>query len=142
MTTRMQRWLALAAALVISLQLVAPTWAGVAWIRLDGHPVLELRAVTGAQTPAEVAQRGSKRLLELAQDSSVQPQAFMVKDVPPYAMVIGLWLRELSTACRVTFKKNRHGFTGVAAPTLHRITPKMRKNYFKLSPVNLLFMEF
>ena len=87
MKTRMRRWLTMAAALVISLQLVAPGWAGSAWIRLDGRPVLELRSATGAQTPAEVAQRGSKRLQELAQDSSVQPQAFTVEDVPPYAMV-------------------------------------------------------
>jgi small-conductance mechanosensitive channel len=83
----MQRWMALAAALVISLQLGAPGWASVAWIRLDGRPVLELRSATGAQTPAEVAQRGSKRLLELAQDGSVQPPAFTVEDVPPYTMV-------------------------------------------------------
>lgn len=60
----------------------APTW-----ISLEGRRVLELRAVAGAQTLPEVAARGSLRLRELAQNPAIAPEAIVVRDDPPYAMV-------------------------------------------------------
>ncbi|MFM7266987.1 MAG: mechanosensitive ion channel family protein [Cyanobium sp.] len=60
----------------------APTW-----ITLEGRRVLELRAVAGAQTLQDVAARGSVRLRELAQNPMIAPEAIVVRDDPPYAMV-------------------------------------------------------
>ena len=63
-----------------------PTPAPV-WVRLEGHPVLELRRVAGAQRPEEVAQRASAALLRLAQDPAIEPAMLQVREDPPYSMV-------------------------------------------------------
>jgi len=67
------------------LQAAAPA-AGI-WITLEGRRVLELRSVAGAQTLPDVAARGGARLRDLARNPAVDPDAIVVRDDPPYAMV-------------------------------------------------------
>jgi len=59
-----------------------------AWVNLDGQPVLEIRVATGAQAPAELAERISRELRRLAQDPAVAPEQLVVQDEPPYWMVV------------------------------------------------------
>jgi small-conductance mechanosensitive channel len=58
-----------------------------AWITLDGRRVLEIRVATGAQTPAGLAQRGTEKLRQLADDHTIDPDQFTVRPEPPYVMV-------------------------------------------------------
>lgn len=58
-----------------------------AWITLDGRQVLEIRVASGAQTPAGLAQRGTQRLRQLADDHAIDPDQFTTRSEPPYVMV-------------------------------------------------------
>ncbi|WP_216909835.1 mechanosensitive ion channel domain-containing protein [Synechococcus sp. CCY 0621] len=58
-----------------------------AFIELDGRRVLEIRAGVGAQTPAQMAQRGSQRLAELAANYSIEPGQIVVQEDPPYTTI-------------------------------------------------------
>ncbi len=82
--------LALLLALLLGLPLALPT-AAVArapvWVRLEGRPVLELRAVAGAQQPAEVARRASATLQQLADDRRIDPERLVLREEPPYTML-------------------------------------------------------
>jgi small-conductance mechanosensitive channel len=62
--------------------------ASPAWVSLDGQPVLEIRVATGAQSPADLAERISRELRRLAQDSRVAPDQLVVVEEPPYWMVV------------------------------------------------------
>jgi len=57
------------------------------WVTLEGRRVLEIRSATGAQTPAEVAVRGSLRLRKLAENLAVEPEHLEVREDPPYALI-------------------------------------------------------
>jgi small-conductance mechanosensitive channel len=56
-------------------------------VRLEGRPVLELRAVAGAQQPADVARRASATLQEMADDRRIDPERFELREQPPYTML-------------------------------------------------------
>ncbi len=58
-----------------------------AYIELDGRRVLEIRAGVGAQTPAQMARRGSQRLAELAANYSIEPGQIVVQEDPPYTTI-------------------------------------------------------
>jgi len=58
-----------------------------AFIELDGRRVLEIRAGVGAQTPAQMARRGSQRLAELAGNYSIEPGQIFVQEDPPYTTI-------------------------------------------------------
>lgn len=58
-----------------------------AFIELDGRQVLEIRAGVGAQTPAQMARRGSQRLAELAGNYSIEPGQIVVQEDPPYTTI-------------------------------------------------------
>lgn len=58
-----------------------------AFIELDGRRVLEIRAAVGAQTPAQMARRGSQRLAELAANYSIEPGQIVVQEDPPYTTI-------------------------------------------------------
>ncbi|WP_254957066.1 MULTISPECIES: mechanosensitive ion channel family protein [unclassified Cyanobium] len=58
-----------------------------AFIELDGRRVLEIRAGVGAQTPAQMARRGSQRLAELAANYSIEPGQIVVQEDPPYTTI-------------------------------------------------------
>ena len=62
--------------------------ASPAWVNLDGQPVLEIRVATGAQSPADLAERISRELRRLAQDPRVAPDQLVVEEEPPYWMVV------------------------------------------------------
>ncbi|MFN7899467.1 MAG: mechanosensitive ion channel family protein [Synechococcaceae cyanobacterium] len=80
--------LALAAALLLLLQnLPAMASDPAAWVLLEGQKVLEIRVAAGAQTPRELATRLSRGLLELARDTSINPNQLVVEEHPPYWMV-------------------------------------------------------
>jgi small-conductance mechanosensitive channel len=57
------------------------------WVTLEGRRVLEIRSATGAQTPAEVAMRGSLRLRQLAEEQAVEPEHLVVREDPPYTLI-------------------------------------------------------
>ncbi|MFZ9752772.1 MAG: mechanosensitive ion channel family protein [Cyanobium sp.] len=57
------------------------------WVTMEGRRVLEIRSATGAQTPAEVALRGSLRLRQLAENQAVEPEQLVVREDPPYALI-------------------------------------------------------
>jgi small-conductance mechanosensitive channel len=56
------------------------------WVTLDGLRVLELRAVPGAQTIDDYAQRASRRLKELA-TGGMEPSQLVLKDQSPYTFI-------------------------------------------------------
>lgn len=58
-----------------------------AYIELDGRRVLEIRAGVGAQSPAQMARRGSQRLAELAANYSIEPTQIVVQEDPPYTTI-------------------------------------------------------
>ncbi|MFM7086753.1 MAG: mechanosensitive ion channel family protein [Cyanobium sp.] len=58
-----------------------------AWVTLDGVRVLEIRVAAGAQKPAEVAERASRLLRQLAEDPTLDPRQLVVVEEPPYWMV-------------------------------------------------------
>lgn len=62
--------------------------ASPAWVNLDGQPVLEIRVATGAQSPADLAERISRELRRLAQELRVAPDQLVVVEEPPYWMVV------------------------------------------------------
>lgn len=49
--------------------------------------MLEIRAGVGAQTPAQMARRGSQRLAELAANYSIEPAQIVVQEDPPYTTI-------------------------------------------------------
>ncbi|MCP9848865.1 mechanosensitive ion channel [Cyanobium sp. Morenito 9A2] len=57
------------------------------FVELEGRRVLEIRIAPGAQSPAGMARRGSRRLAALASDYSVDPDQFVVREDPPYTSV-------------------------------------------------------
>jgi small-conductance mechanosensitive channel len=84
-------WLAVALTLSLLVCVVphgAQAAAPPAWVNLDGQPVLEIRVATGAQAPAELAERISRELRRLAQDPAVAPEQLVVQEEPPYWMVV------------------------------------------------------
>ena len=56
-------------------------------IRLDGRPVLEVRQAPGAQTIDDYIKRAQARVLQLAEDPTVDPNRIVVRSDPPYALV-------------------------------------------------------
>ncbi len=58
-----------------------------AWVALNGHPVLEIRAAAGAQRPAEAAARVSRALRQIADNPQVSPEQSVVVNQSPYWVV-------------------------------------------------------
>ena len=56
-------------------------------VNLDGRKVLEIRRAPGAQQLQAYAKRGEARLLQLAEDRSIDPARLVVRDDPPYVLV-------------------------------------------------------
>jgi small-conductance mechanosensitive channel len=56
-------------------------------IHLDGRRVLEVRQAPGAQTIDDYVQRAQARVLQLAEDPAIDPNRFVVRSDPPYALV-------------------------------------------------------
>ncbi len=56
-------------------------------VRLDGRPVLEIRRAPAAQQLANYIQRAEARLLQLAEDRSIDPAQLVVRHDPPYSLV-------------------------------------------------------
>jgi small-conductance mechanosensitive channel len=88
---RWSTWLCLAVSISLLLGLVphpAHSTVRPAWVSLDGQPVLEIRVATGAQSPADLAERIGRELRRLAQDSRIAPEQLVVQEEPPYWMVV------------------------------------------------------
>jgi small-conductance mechanosensitive channel len=56
-------------------------------VRLDGRPVLEIRRAPAAQKLENYIKRGEARLLQLAEDPTIDPARLVVRDDPPYSLV-------------------------------------------------------
>lgn len=56
-------------------------------VRLDGRPVLEIRRAPAAQKLDNYLRRGEERLLQLAEDPTIDPSRLVVRDDPPYSLV-------------------------------------------------------
>ncbi len=57
------------------------------FISLDGRRYLEIRRTPAAQKLDDYVRRADARLLELAQDHTVQPDQLVVQEEPPFSMV-------------------------------------------------------
>jgi small-conductance mechanosensitive channel len=57
------------------------------FIGLDGRRDLEIRRAPAAQKLDDYVRRANARLLELAQDHTVQPHQLVVQDEPPFSLV-------------------------------------------------------
>ncbi|MCT0224502.1 hypothetical protein [Synechococcus sp. CS-1328] len=55
-----------------------------AFVTLDGRKVIEIRAAVGAQTPQQMARRGSQSLAQIASDYAISPDQLVVREAPPY----------------------------------------------------------
>jgi len=56
-------------------------------VRLDGRPVLEIRRAPAAQKLDNYLRRAEARLLQLAEDPTIDPARLVVRDDPPYSLV-------------------------------------------------------
>lgn len=57
------------------------------FVGLDGRRYLEIRRAPAAQKLDEYVRRANARLLEVAQDHTVQPHQLVVQDEPPFSLV-------------------------------------------------------
>ena len=73
--------------LLLLLLFPGPALSQSAWVQLEGEKVLEIHVAAGAQTPRDLAARVSRSLLEVARDSSFNPDQLVVAEHPPYWMV-------------------------------------------------------
>lgn len=56
-------------------------------VRLDGRPVLEISRAPAAQKLENYLKRGEARLLQIAEDPTIDPARLVVRDDPPYSLV-------------------------------------------------------
>jgi small-conductance mechanosensitive channel len=57
------------------------------FVTLEGRKVLEIRRAPGAQKLDEYVRRAEARLLELAEDRTVEPSQFVVREEAPYILI-------------------------------------------------------
>jgi small-conductance mechanosensitive channel len=57
------------------------------WVTLEGRKVLELRRAIRSQDARVLARKSSSVLRRVAEDSTIQPQQFVVVEDPPYSLV-------------------------------------------------------
>ncbi len=58
-----------------------------AFVTLDGRKVIEIRAAVGAQTPQQMARRGSQSLAQIASDYAISPDQLVLREAPPYTEI-------------------------------------------------------
>lgn len=56
-------------------------------VPLDGRKVIEIRAAVGAQTPQQMARRGSQSLAQIASDYAISPDQLVLREAPPYTEI-------------------------------------------------------
>jgi small-conductance mechanosensitive channel len=57
------------------------------WIMIGGRRVAEVRGGPGVQSAGTVAERATDKLAKLANDYSFNPQAFVLREDPPYTII-------------------------------------------------------
>jgi small-conductance mechanosensitive channel len=88
-----------------------------AFITLDGSKVLEIRRAPGAQILSDYTKRGTKRLLELAEDPTIAPGQIVVRKETPYTL-LGVERRDGSFSPQLAVDERAASCFGLTAEQL------------------------